>query len=95
MRSKIYYRNINLINIKNRTLGLFEIYLSKKDMENENIYGYSVRFKTHSVKLRNFRTWFREVEGKDWDMEDKNYGVKFWDFTTKSSALNHIENLKT
>jgi len=94
MTITMWYRNIALFKAKDRTIGLFEIYPSKKVMlSQKGVNGYSVRFKTNNTKMRKFTTQFYETEGKDWDAIDENYGTKYWDFQYKENALEKIKEL--
>ena len=89
----MHYKNIASFNVNNRKLGLFEIYAKQRDIENEEVYGYSVRFKTRNTTFKRFETRFKEIEGKGWDIEDKHYGRNYWDFHIKENALAKIQEL--
>ena len=79
----MFYKNIWIGKVKNRTIGLFEIHSSSSDMKKGDAPdGYSVRFKTHDITYKSFKSSFYE----SYNFEDKHYGTSYWDFTTKEQA---------
>ena len=91
----MWYQNIKFEKVNKRNLGIFKVYISKKDMKVKNISGYSVRFRTHKIAKHNFQTQFNENYPKHYDETDEEYGNVYWDFQKLANAEKKLEELKS